>query len=161
MTRPPYVIAASLIAMWLLLNISLSPAQVLLGAVVTTGLVLGLSRLRPVRPRLRRPVAIAQLARRVLVDVVRSNLAVVRIVLSKDRCRQVRSGFVDVPLDLRDPHALAALAVIVTATPGTVWAGLAPDGATLTLHVLDLRDEAQVIRTVKQRYERLLLEIFA
>jgi multicomponent K+:H+ antiporter subunit E len=85
---------------------------------------------------------------------------VARIVLDRDRRRRIRSGFVDVPLDVRDPHALAVLAVIVTSTPGTVWAGLAPDGARLTLHVLDLRDEAQVIRVIKQRYEQLLLEIF-
>ena len=67
---------------------------------------------------------------------------------------QVRSGFLEIPLDLRDDHGLAVLACIVTSTPGTVWAGLSPDRATLTLHVLDLRDEDAWIRTIKQRYER-------
>ena len=52
------------------------------------------------------------------------------------------------------------LATIVTSTPGTVWADLSQDGATLTLHVLDLRDERRWIDTIKQRYERLLMEIF-
>ena len=46
-----------------------------------------------------------------------------------------------IPLDLQDAHGLAVLACIVTSTPGTVWVGLSPDGATLTLHVLDLDDE--------------------
>lgn len=160
MKRPPYIVATTLFVLWLLLNISLSPAQALLGAMVTIGLVLGLDRLRPVPPRVRAPAAIARLVGRAMVDIVRSNFAVARIVLDKDRRRRIRSGFVDVPLDVRDPHALAVLAMIVTSTPGTVWAGLAPDGASLTLHVLDLRDEAQVIRIIKQRYEQLLLEIF-
>jgi multicomponent K+:H+ antiporter subunit E len=67
---------------------------------------------------------------------------------------------VDIPLELRDPHGLAALAVIVTSTPGTVWAGLSPDGGTLTLHVLDLQDDAEWIHVIKHRYERPLMRIF-
>ena len=79
MKRPPYIVATTLFVLWLLLNISLSPAQALLGAMVTIGLVLGLDRLRPVPPRVRAPAAIARLVGRALVDIVRSNFAVARI----------------------------------------------------------------------------------
>ena len=96
----------------------------------------------------------------VFVDIVRSNIAVARIVLGLTGKRAIRSGFLEVPLDMRDPYGLAALATIVTSTPGTIWAGLSQDSATLTLHVLDLRDERASIDTIKQRYERLLMEIF-
>ena len=96
----------------------------------------------------------------VVRDIVASNLAVARIVLGLRRVRDIRSGFLEIPLDLRDPHGLAALAMIVTATPGTVWAGLSPDGDVLTLHVLDLRDEAALVRSIKERYERPLRKIF-
>ena len=65
-----------------------------------------------------------------------------------------------IPLDLRDPYGLATLACIICATPGTVWAGLSPDGCSLTIHVLDLQDEEAWVRTIKQRYERPLMEIF-
>ena len=61
---------------------------------------------------------------------------------------------------MRDPYGLATLACIVTATPGTIWTGLAPDGAVLTIHVLDLQDEEAWVRTIKDRYERPLMEIF-
>ncbi|MBN1237901.1 MAG: Na+/H+ antiporter subunit E, partial [Gammaproteobacteria bacterium] len=92
--------------------------------------------------------------------VVRSNLGVARIVLGLVRDREVRSGFVQVPLDLRDPHGLAVLAAILTSTPGTVWVDLAGDGTRVTLHVLDLRDEAEWIDWIKNRYERPLMRIF-
>jgi multicomponent K+:H+ antiporter subunit E len=52
------------------------------------------------------------------------------------------------------------LAMILTATPGTVWVDLSTDSSELTLHVLDLKDETQWVRTIKQRYERPLMEIF-
>ena len=65
-----------------------------------------------------------------------------------------------VPLDARDPAALAALAMIVTATPGTAWAELAYDRSALLLHVLSVGDEAELVATIKRRYERPLMEIF-
>ena len=61
---------------------------------------------------------------------------------------------------MHDPYGLAMLACIITATPGTIWAGLSADGRYLTIHVLDLQDEETWIRTIKDRYERRLMEIF-
>jgi multicomponent K+:H+ antiporter subunit E len=118
------------------------------------------STLRPLRARVRRLDIAAALLLVVLRDIVRSNVAVARIVLGLVRDRKVSSGFLRIPLDLRDPHGLAALAAIITSTPGTVWVGVSEDGSTLTLHVLDLRDEASWVRLIKQRYEEPLRRIF-
>ena len=48
----------------------------------------------------------------------------------------------------------------MTATPGTLWVTFNSANGVLTLHVLDLIDEDAWIATIKQRYERHLLEIF-
>jgi multicomponent K+:H+ antiporter subunit E len=95
----------------------------------------------------------------VLVDIVRSNIAVARIVLSP-ATRQRVAGFLSMPLELRHPGGLAVMACIVTATPGTSWARYDAARNTVTIHVLDLVDEEEWIRTFKQRYERRLQEIF-
>ena len=55
---------------------------------------------------------------------------------------------------------LAALAIIVTFTPGTAWGQLSTDRRLLLLHVLDFEDEGALVRRVKARYERPLMEIF-
>ena len=154
------VLVVVLLATWLLLHQTLAPGQFLLGLALSVVLAWFGHDLRPLRARLRRVDRALDLFFVVFWDIVRSNVAVARIVLGLVGRRQVRSGFLRVPLDLRDDHGLAVLACIVTATPGTVWAGLSPDGATLTLHVLDLRDEDEWVRTIKQRYERRLMEIF-
>lgn len=158
--RLPPLLIAVLTAMWLLLNQSLSAGHLLLGFAVAVALAWASAALRPLQPRPRRLHLAAGLVVRVLVDIVRSNLGVARIVLGLVRHREVRSGFLDIPLDLRDPHGLAVLAAIVTATPGTVWVGLAADGSRLRLHVLDLRDESEWVRTIKDRYEQPLRRIF-
>ena len=161
MTRwlPFPLLAASLLAMWLLLAGSAGPGAVLLGVLLALLGGRALLALDPERARLRRPRVALELAWVVLVEVVRSNNAVARIILAP-RMRELTSGFVRVPLDLRDPYGLAALACIVTATPGTVWVEYDSADGTMLLHVLDLVDGDDWVRTVKDRYERRLMEIF-
>lgn len=154
-----WLLPLALWAMWLLLNDSLAPDQLLLGLVLAGLVAASVRTLRPLRARPRRLRVALVLAAHVLADVVRSNLAVGRIVLGATR-RQPHIGFLRIPLDLRDPHGLAVLSMIVTATPGTVWSGHDPDSNVLTLHVLDLQDENVWLHTIKQRYERPLMEIF-
>jgi multicomponent K+:H+ antiporter subunit E len=158
--RWPVLLIVALTGMWLLLNSTIGLGHTLLGLAVALLMVLGFRAVRPLQPRLRRPQMALLLLWRVFIDILRSNVAVARIVLGLNGKRAIRSGFLDIPLDLRDPHGLAALSTIVTSTPGTVWVNLSADGATLTLHVLDLHDEQAWIDTVKQRYEALLMEIF-
>jgi multicomponent K+:H+ antiporter subunit E len=157
--RLPPLLIGGLVVMWLLLSQSRSLAQVVLGGVLAVALAFASSVLRPL-PRLRRLHLAAALAAIVLGDIVRSNVGVARIVLGLTGGRRVTSGFVDIPLTLRDPHGLAVLAAIVTSTPGTVWVDLDATTQTLTLHVLDLKSEQEWIDWIKNRYERVLLRIY-
>lgn len=154
------VLVLALVVVWLVLNQTLSAAQIVLGAILATLLAWSASALRPLQAKLKRLDVAVVLILVVLIDIVRSNVNVARVVLGLVNRREIRSGFLDIPLDMRDPHGLAALAVIVTSTPGTVWVGLSPAGDTLTLHVLDLRDEAEWIHLIKHRYEQPLMRIF-
>lgn len=160
MTRwlPYPLLALWLLAMWLLLNGTLDPGQVLLGAAFALGGGLALVRLQRPYGGVRRAGMIAMLFWLVLADIVRSNLAVARIVLHP-RTRPI-SGFLALPLELRHPGGLAIVACIITATPGSSWAGYDSARGVLTVHVLDLVDEETWRHTFKERYERRLLEIF-
>lgn len=161
MTRwlPFPLMAAFLLVMWLLLQEALAPGHVILGAILGIGGAWALTRLEPPPVRLRRPRAMLKLAGLVLKDIVRSNIAVARIILGP-RARKETAGFLDIPLELRAPYGLAVLALIVTATPGTLWVTFNSTTGVLTLHVLDLIDEDAWIATIKGRYERHLREIF-
>jgi multicomponent K+:H+ antiporter subunit E len=155
---PHPLVSAGLLAMWLLLSETVMPGPVLVGLLVALlgGRALGLLQPEPVR--IRRPDLILRLALHVLVDVARSNWAVALVVL---RPRPERhAAFIRMPLALREPHALATLACILTATPGTAWVEFDPEDGQLLLHVLDLVDEAEWVQIVKHRYEQPLLEIF-
>jgi multicomponent K+:H+ antiporter subunit E len=153
------LLSLALLATWLLLNQTLAAGQMILGALIALGGGLALAVLQAPQGRVRRPLAIAELAWLVLTDIVRSNIAVARIVLHPGHRGQT-SGFLEIPLELRDPGGLAVLACIITSTPGTAWARYDSTRSILTIHVLDLVDEQTWIRTIKGRYEHRLLEIF-
>ena len=156
----PYpLLALSLLAMWLLLN-SMSLGHVVLGSIIGIAASNVTAALQPPRSRIRRWHLIPKLVGLVLIDIWRSNVAVARLILFSDTHRRV-SGFVVVPLELREPAALAVLACILTCTPGTAWVEYDSTANKLLIHVFDLVDEAYWIDLIKNRYERLLLEMLA
>ena len=146
-------------ALWLVLNESLAFGHVVLGAVIAAGCTWVYARLRGPESGARRPLTVLQLFLAVANDIVRSNFAVGGIVLGFGPRRRV-AGLLPIPLQLRHPGGLAVLACIVTATPGTSWIRYDDGAGVLTLHVLDVADRDQLVRTFKQRYEQPLMEIF-
>ncbi|QJP17313.1 Na+/H+ antiporter subunit E [Starkeya sp. ORNL1] len=156
----PYpLLFLALWAMWLLLNQSVSPGQLIFGALIAFGACWAMAALGPEPARVRSPGAVIRLAGRVAVDVVRSNIAVGRIILGLAPPNR-RSGFMTVPLDLTNHYGLTVLSIVLTATPGTLWMNYDSARRELLLHVLDLVDEEEWVRLIKDRYERLLIEIF-
>lgn len=145
--------------LWLVLNLSLSTGNILLGALFGFIAPILTAPLRPLPVRIHRPGVILKLLLQVSCDVVTSNLTVARGVWNVGR-RPLRPAFVKVPLDLHDANGLAALSMITTVVPGTVWSELALDRSVLLMHVFDLDDETQFIEHFKRRYERPLMEIF-
>lgn len=152
-------LACLLLILWLVLNDSLSSGHLVLGTAIALTLALLAPILRPVRAHLSHPLTALRLAGHVAIDIARSNFDAGRIILCGHRAN-AHSGFLDIALRIRDPHGLAALAGIVTFTPGTVWAGHDPEHNILTLHVLDLSDPQGLTRIIQDRYERPLMEIF-
>lgn len=155
----PYpLLTASLLTMWLLLN-GLSAGHIVLGSIVAFMASRAMVALQPDKPRLRRWGLIPKLIALVLADVLRSNIEVAGIIL-RGRRKEFSSGFVMIPLELRDPTGLAVLACIITSTPGTAWVEYHAGSGRLRIHVLDLVDEQAWVDLIKQRYEALLMEIF-
>lgn len=155
---PHPLMTVSLVLMWLLLNQSIAPAHILLGTGLALVAMWIMAALKVDGPRIRWSFAIPRLTMIVLRDIIRSNAAVARIITS--RSSRSTSGFVQIPLDTSNRYCLAVLACIITATPGTLWMEHDSRRNILLLHVLDLVNEEHWIEIVKQRYERLLMEIF-
>lgn len=155
---PAPLLSACLFAMWLVLQGSVAAGDVLLALFLAVAIPLACAPLRPLPVRIRRPLVLVRLILVVGSDVLLSNLQVAAGVL-RSPWRAPRGAFVRVPLDIRDPNALASLCAITTVIPGTVWTELV-DGHGLLLHVFDVDDENEFVAHFKERYERPLKEIF-
>ncbi|MGU3494840.1 Na+/H+ antiporter subunit E [Xanthobacteraceae bacterium A53D] len=156
---PHPLLFLALLVMWLLLNMSVSPGQILLGSLIAFGASWTMTAFDMEPVHLKRPAAMVKLAGRVIADIFRSNWAVGRIILF-GMPKGGKSGFMTIRLKLRSHTGLATLAIILTATPGTLWMNYDPAKGELLLHVLDLEDEQHWIDLIAHRYEQLLMEIF-
>jgi len=154
---PP--LSFALFIVWLLLNQSLDAATMLMALVLAIAVPLLTKGLRPATVRMRKPGVALRLSFVVTFDMLKSAWDVARLMLTR-RSTRIRSSFVQIPLDMRDPNGLAVLAMVMCLTPGTAWGEVAFDRSTLLIHVFDLDDEAAFVATIKQRYERPLMEIF-
>lgn len=95
----------------------------------------------------------------VVWDIVKANFGVARIVLFMPR-RDLRPAWITVPLHLRRPEAITALAATITLTPGTVSCDLSTDGRCLLVHCLHAPDSDAVLDEIMTRYQARLKEIF-
>jgi multicomponent K+:H+ antiporter subunit E len=156
----PYpLLTFSLLMMWLLLN-GFSIGHVVLGSMVAIFASWTMASLRPSKPQLRKWYLVPKLLAVVMLDVVRSNFAVSWVIL-RGRASGHQSSFINLPLELDDPTALAILAVILTATPGSAWLEYDSHQRSVLIHVFDLTDEEEWRDLIKNRYEKLLMEIFS
>jgi multicomponent K+:H+ antiporter subunit E len=155
--RPLIAIASALVFVFLLNAITLG--GVVLGAIV--GLVVAhlSDRYWPGKPQVKNPLAVVAYFGIVMKDIVISSIDVAKLVLFS-RGGDLKSQFITVPLDLRSPEAIAALAGTITLTPGTLSADVSADGRALLIHCLNVDDPDAAVADIKNRYERRLKEIF-
>lgn len=152
--------SVALLGLWLLLNQSLDIGHLLLGACLAIAVPLATRSLQPLAyPRPARPLVLVRLLSMALVEIMRSGFNVSRIILFS-RPDGLKSQFIRIPLDLRNPYGLAMLSCLINSTPGTVWVEILSDSPVLALHVFDLHDEQWWIDTIKTRYEKPLIDIF-
>ena len=156
---PAPLSSAALMGLWLMLARTGGAGQILLGVLLALVVPLLSRKLRPTTVRVRHPLVVVRYILTVGYDVLLSNFQVAWGVIAW-RWRPPRSGFVVVPLELRDPVGLTALCMVTTVVPGTVWSELALDRSALLLHVWNIDEEGAFIARFKARYEQPLREIF-
>lgn len=156
---PHPILSVALFVVWLLMNSPFGAGSLVIATLVGLLVPHVMRAMTPERVRVRSPLAIFRLAGRVIYDALLSNWKVVMLILGHRKGVR-KSGFVSIPLSLSNRYGLAALAIIITSTPGTLWVQYDRYKRVLLLHVLDLTDDQDWTATIKDRYETLLMEIF-
>lgn len=156
---PHPVTSVLLVVVWLLLQQSVSPGHLLLGGALGVLVPLFTQRFWPEHVRVGNPLGVLRFIGLVIWDILVANFSVARLAFAPTSA--LRPGFVRMPVDLENDFALTVLASTISLTPGTVSAELSADRQFLLVHYLYCDDEAELIRSIKQRYEAPLKEIFS
>ncbi|MDP1583571.1 MAG: Na+/H+ antiporter subunit E [Bradyrhizobium sp.] len=155
---PQPTITLGIIGLWMVLAPSPSLGNLLLAVILGVSIPWITQSFWPDRPRLARPLTGIALFVRVVGDIVLANWEVARLVVGPlDR---LKPAFIDVPIEIDDPFVATLLASIVSLTPGTVSVDIDRAAGILNVHALDVADEADLIATIKRRYEAPLKEVF-
>lgn len=155
---PHPLLTLLIIVVWVLLS-GISWGSFVLGAILGVAIPRLTSAYWPDRPHVGNPLGIAEYALIVLWDIVVANFQVAYLILFR-RGDDLQSHFITIPLELRTPEAITALAGTITMTPGTVSASLSADGRALLVHCLETDDPEETVAGIKARYEKRLQRIF-
>jgi multicomponent K+:H+ antiporter subunit E len=155
---PHPIISGVLFCVWLLLNHTLSPGHIMLGAALAVLIPMFTRRFFPEPVYIGRARTIVRFLGTVLWDILVASLTVARLTFAPTS--RLRPRFVRIPVSLPDDFALTALTSTISLTPGTVSAELAPDREHILIHALDVDDEEALVRTIRERYEMPIREIF-
>ncbi|MGP1356261.1 Na+/H+ antiporter subunit E [Roseicyclus sp.] len=156
---PHPLLSLALVLVWLGLVNSFTLGNLILGTAFGLAIPMVTRAYWPDRPRIARPLKIAEYFLIVLWDIVVANVQVAAVILFR-REKTIRSHWIPVPIELTSAEAITILAGTITMTPGTVSATLSADGSAILVHCLHTDDPDDVRDSIKSRYERRLKEIF-
>ncbi|MBL8852971.1 MAG: Na+/H+ antiporter subunit E [Planctomycetaceae bacterium] len=156
---PHPILSLVLIGQWLGLNNSLAPGHIVVAVLLAGFIPIYTANFWPNRPKLRAPFTFLVFAFVFLWDIVVANIQVAILVMFHSPTK-LNSQWLCVPLDLRQPEAIAMLAGTVSLTPGTISSDLSADGRYLLVHCLHVDDPDAEVQKIKHRYERRLKAIF-
>ncbi|MEA3406380.1 MAG: Na+/H+ antiporter subunit E [Pseudomonadota bacterium] len=155
---PHPILSFTLWLIWLLLNNTVAPGHMLLGAILAIIIPILTSSFWPERVCIRHFPTLLKFVGIVLWDILIANVIVAKLILgNKDR---LQPTFMSIPLDLEHPLAISLLANTISLTPGTVSCDVSKDRKTLLVHGLDEDDPMVTINEIKERYEQPLKKVF-
>lgn len=92
-----------------------------------------------------------------LKEVVLANLQIAQLVLWKPS--RVRPAIIKVPLDIKTDRGIFLLSSMITLTPGTLSLDVSEDRQFLYVHVTHTTNPNEVVASIKQGFERKLMEV--
>lgn len=155
---PHPILTVVLWLVWLLLNNTMAPGHMLLGAILAIVIPLMTSAFWPEQVCIRHPGTLFKFIGVVMWDIMVANVIVAKLILgNKDN---LQPKFLHIPLDISDPLAISLLANTISLTPGTVSCDVSEDRKTLLVHGLHEEDPQATVNEIKQRYEQPLKKVF-
>lgn len=149
--------AVGLSLLWAFVTGNVTLSNLVVGFVLGYIVLMFSERVPGFRTTFRRLWKAATLLVYFLWELLVANLKVAAIVVSP-RIR-IHPGVIAVPLDVRTDAEITLLANLITLTPGTMSLEVSDDRHVLYVHAIDVPDRDALVQSIKQGFERRVIEV--
>ncbi|QQD85949.1 MULTISPECIES: Na+/H+ antiporter subunit E [Jeotgalicoccus] len=143
--------------LWMFMNADMSVGTFVTGYLIGLVAVYLFRNFLPGRFYLRRLYLMIKLLFIFIIELVKANIDVVKIVMSPKI--DIHPGFYAYPSDLEEEWEVALLSTLITLTPGTVVVAISDDYSIIYIHGLDMDDADEEIDNIKAAFENVIKEV--
>lgn len=142
---------------WMFLTVSFDGASFIVGYMIGLFIVFMLRRFFDSRFYLVPVFVIVKLLLIFFKELILSNIAVAKVVMK--RPLTIQPAIFALPTQLNKDWEITVLAMLITLTPGTLVLDVSDDGRTLYIHALNSPDVQEAIQSMKQSFEKTIMEV--
>ncbi|WP_226036974.1 Na+/H+ antiporter subunit E [Aquibacillus saliphilus] len=143
--------------MWMFLSESYTFSAFISGYLIGILLLLVLQRFIPDSFYMKRVFNVLKLVLLFLKELILSNLEIVKHVYSPKL--EIEPGIFALPTELKSNWEITMLANLITLTPGTLAVAISDDNSIIYIHAMDLADTEESIRSIKDTFEKAIMEV--
>ncbi|GAA0432162.1 MAG: Na+/H+ antiporter subunit E [Bacillota bacterium] len=151
------VINLIIACMWMFLSESYSVPSFIAGYILGILLLLLLRRFVPDTFYLRRVMKILRLIMLFIKELFSSNMDIVKLVYTPKP--DIEPGIFELPTELKSNWEITLLANLISLTPGTLSVAVSRDNTKLFIHAMDIDDSDESIQSIKNTFEKAIMEV--
>ncbi|MGB6779346.1 Na+/H+ antiporter subunit E [Planococcus sp. 11815] len=142
---------------WMFMTVSFTPSGFVIGFLIGLGIIILMRRFFSNRLYILRVWALISLFLLFLRELFMSSIQVLSIVISPNM--NIKPAIFEMETELDDDWQVTLLSALITLTPGTLVIGISEDQKRLYIHALDFEDIDSAVSSIKNTFERAILEV--
>lgn len=143
--------------MWMFIKVSYDLSSFIKGYIFGLIILFVFRRFFTSRFYLSRVYAAIKLTLIFLKELVLSNIAVLKVILKPKL--DMRPGIFAFETVLTKDWEITVLSSLITLTPGTLVIDVSDDNKTLYIHAMDISDVDDAVKSIKESFEKAILEV--
>lgn len=142
---------------WMFMTVSFTPSGFVIGFLVGLGIIVLMRRFFSKRLYILRVWALISLFLLFLRELFLSSIQVLAIVIRPKM--NIKPAIFEMETELSNDWQVTLLSALITLTPGTLVIGISEDQKRLYIHALDFEDIDSAVSSIKNTFERAILEV--
>lgn len=142
---------------WMFLKVAYDPITFFVGYFFGLLIIYAFRRFFNTRFYLFRVFSVIKLMFIFLRELILSNISVLKVILKPKL--DIKPGIFALPTELKKDWEITVLANLITLTPGTFVVDISPDNKILYIHAMNIDDVEDSIQSIKNSFEKAIMEV--